>query len=167
MCHPAWGRARLAAQRLSDLARLRRIRDRIDREYARPLNVETLARDANATAGHLSREFRLAYGKSPYAYLMARRIERATALLRHGDFGVAEACRAVGCPSPGIFRDRFTELVGVPPDVYRHRATVTAAGMTAGVPKQATRPVERRDVPAVEPEAACVTGTGEARDSPA
>lgn len=155
MCHPAWGRARIAAQRLSDLARLRRIRDRIDREYARPLDVEALARGANVPAGHLSRQFRLAYGKSPYAYLTARRIERAAALLRHGGLGVAETRRAVGCPSPGIFRTHFTELFGVPPDVYRHRATGTVAGTTPRVPEQATAPAGRPQVSAVEPDPAC------------
>lgn len=154
MCHPAWGRARIAAQHLSDLARLRRVRDRIDREYAQPLNVETLARGANVPAGHLSHQFRLAYGRSPYAYLMARRIERAAALLRHGDHSVAETRRAVGCPSPAIFRTRFTELVGVPPHVYRRRATGAAAGTTPRVPHQATPSVGRREVPAVGPESA-------------
>ncbi|MER5281264.1 AraC family transcriptional regulator [Streptomyces sp. NPDC002809] len=148
MCQPGWGRARIAAQHLSDLARLRRVRDRIDREYAQPLNVETLARGAGVPAGHLSRQFRLAYGRSPYAYLMARRVERAAALLRHGRPSVAETCRAVGCPSPGILRSHFTELVGVPPHVYRHRATGTAAGMTPRVPHQATRPAGQRNVPA-------------------
>ncbi len=72
-------------QHLRDLAWLRRVRDRIDREYAQPLDVEALARGAHMSAGHLSREFRLAYGESPYAYLMTRRIERAMALLRRGD----------------------------------------------------------------------------------
>ncbi|MCJ1679094.1 AraC family transcriptional regulator [Streptomyces sp. APSN-46.1] len=122
MCHPAWGRALTAAQHLKDLARLRRVRDRIDREYARPLNVEALARAANMPSGHLSRQFRLAYGASPYAYLTARRIERATALLRRGDLSVTEVRRTVGCPSPGIFTTRFTELVGMPPSAYRRRA---------------------------------------------
>ncbi|ABD11984.1 transcriptional regulator, AraC family [Frankia casuarinae] len=89
----------VAARRLIDLARLRRVRDRIDREYARPLDVEALARGAHMSAGHLSREFRLAYGESPYAYLMARRIERAMALLRRGDLSVTEVCFAVGCSS--------------------------------------------------------------------
>jgi hypothetical protein len=65
-----------AAQQLRDLARLRRVRDRIDREYAQPLDVEALARSAHMSAGHLSREFKLAYDESPYAYLMTRRIER-------------------------------------------------------------------------------------------
>src|SRR4029077_5461629 len=100
---------------LRDLARLRRVRDRIDREYAQPLDVEALARGAHMSAGHLSREFRLAYGESPYAYLMTRRIERAMALLRRGDLSVTEVCFAVGCSSLGTFSTRFTELVGVPP----------------------------------------------------
>src|SRR5580698_6123617 len=107
------------AQHLRDLARLRRVRDRIDREYAQPLDVEALARGAHMSAGHLSREFRRAYGESPYGYLMTRRIERAMALLRRGDHTVAEACFAVGCSSLGTFSTRFTELVGVPPSTYR------------------------------------------------
>jgi transcriptional regulator GlxA family with amidase domain len=107
MCHPSWGLARTAAQRLSDLARLRRVRDRIDREYAQPLNVEVLARGVNMSAGHLSRQFRLAYGESPYAYLMTRRIERATALLRSGDLSVTEvwARSAPASPSWSPSRD--------------------------------------------------------------
>ena len=118
-----------AAQRLRDLARLRRVRDRIDREYAQPLDVEALARGANMSAGHLSREFRLAYGESPYSYLMTRRIERAMALLRRGDLSVTEVCFAVGCSSLGTFSTRFTELVGVPPSVYRREAARATAGM--------------------------------------
>ena len=98
---------------------LRRVRDRIDREYAQPLDVEALARGAHMSAGHLSREFRLAYGESPYSYLMTRRIERAMALLRRGDLSVTEVCFAVGCSSLGTFSTRFTELVGVPPSAYR------------------------------------------------
>ncbi|MER6997693.1 AraC family transcriptional regulator [Streptomyces sp. NPDC000410] len=120
MCHPGWMRALTAAQRLSDLARLRRVRDRIDREYAQPLNVEALARDANMPAGQLGRQFRLAYGASPYAYLMTRRVERATALLWRGDLDVTEVCSAVGCSSPVTFSTRFTELTGMPPGAY-HR----------------------------------------------
>ncbi|GGV18680.1 hypothetical protein GCM10010245_31620 [Streptomyces spectabilis] len=89
MCKPEWRRARVQAQRLDDLARLRRVRDRIDREYAQPLDVEALAREVRMPAGHLSRQFRAAYGQSPYAYLMTRRSERATALLRRGAPGVS------------------------------------------------------------------------------
>jgi AraC-like DNA-binding protein len=139
------------AQRLRDLARLRRVRDRIDREYARPLNVEALARDAHMSAGHLSREFKLAYGESPYSYLMTRRIERAMALLRRGDLSVTEVCFAVGCASLGTFSTRFTELVGVSPGTYRRQATDAAAGIPACVAKRVTRPVRNREAPVGEP----------------
>ncbi|MFJ6047489.1 helix-turn-helix transcriptional regulator [Streptomyces sp. NPDC092307] len=122
MCRPAWRQALIEASHLKDLARLRRVRDRIDREYARPLDVEELARAADMAAGHLGRQFRLAYGASPYAYLTARRIQRATALLRAGDLGVTEVGRVVGCATPGIFRARFTELVGTAPDAYPRTA---------------------------------------------
>ncbi|MGC1215058.1 MAG: helix-turn-helix transcriptional regulator [Micromonospora sp.] len=151
MCHPPWGRALTAAQHLNDLARLRRVRDRIDREYAQPLNVEALARGVHMSAGHLSRQFRSAYGESPYAYLMTRRIERATALLRRGDLSVTEVCFAVGCSSLGTFSTRFTELVGMPPSAYRRRATQAAAGMPACVAKQVTRPVRNQEAPVAEP----------------
>ena len=142
------------AQRLSDLARLRRVKDRIDREYAQPLDVEALARGAHMSAGHLSREFRLAFGESPYAYLMTRRIERAMALLRRGDLSVSEVCFAVGCSSLGTFSTRFTELVGVPPSVYRRQAAGATAGMPSCVAKQVTRPVRNREAPAQEPHVA-------------
>ncbi|GAA1251855.1 helix-turn-helix transcriptional regulator [Kitasatospora nipponensis] len=154
MCHPAWGRALAAAQRRDDLIRLRRVRDRIDREYARPLNVEALARGANMSAGHLSRQFRLAYGQAPYVYLMTRRIERAMALLRRGDLSVTEVCFAVGCSSPGTFSTRFTELVGMPPGTYQRRTAVAAAGMPSCVAKQVSRPVRNREAPATEPQLA-------------
>ena len=127
-----------AAQHLRDLARLRR--DRIDREYAQPLDVEALARGAHMSAGHLSRE-------SPYAYLMTRRIERAMALLRRGDLSVTEVCFAVGCSSLGTFSTRFTELVGVPPRVYRDEAARATAGMPPCVAKQVTRPIRNREAP--------------------
>jgi AraC-like DNA-binding protein len=136
-----------AAQHLRDLAWLRRVRDRIDREYAQPLDVEALARGAHMSAGHLSRQFRLAYGESPYSYLMTRRIERAMALLRRGDLSVTEVCFAVGCSSLGTFSTRFTELVGVPPSVYRRRATRATAGMAPCVAKQVTRPIRNREAP--------------------
>jgi transcriptional regulator GlxA family with amidase domain len=133
------------AQRLRDLALLRRVRDRMDREYARPLDVEALARGVNMSAGHLSRQFKIAYGESPYSYLMTRRIERAMALLRLGDLSVTEICFAVGCSSLGTFSTRFTELVGVPPSTYRSQATGATAGIPPCVAKQVTRPIRNRE----------------------
>ena len=132
-------------QRLRDLALLRRARDRIDREYARPLDVEELARGAHMSAGHFSREFRAAFGESPYSYLMTRRIERAMALLRRGDLSVTEVCFAVGSSSLGTFSTRFTELVGVPPSVYRRQGASVTAGMPACIAKQVTRPIRNRE----------------------
>ena len=140
-----------AAPRPSDLVRLRRVRDRIDRDYAQPLDVEALARGVHVSAGHLSRQFRLAYGESPYAYLMTRRIERAMALLCRGDLSVTEVCFAVGCSSLGTFSTRFTELVGLTPRDYRRQALGGTAGMPPCVAKQVTRPVRNREAPAVEP----------------
>jgi AraC-like DNA-binding protein len=137
-------------QHLRDLARLRRVRDRIDREYAQPLDVEALARGANMSAGHLSREFRQAYGESPYSYLMTRRIERAMALLRRGDLSVTEVCFTVGCSSLGTFSTRFSELVGMPPSVYKREAERAAPGLPACVAKQVSRPVRNREAPAQE-----------------
>jgi len=137
-------------QHLRDLARLRRVRDRIDREYARPLDAEALARDAHMSAGHFSRAFRLAYGESPYSYLMTRRIERAMALLRRGDLSVTEVCFAVGCSSLGTFSTRFTELVGVPPRVYRRQEAHATAGIPRCVAKQVTRPIRNREAPTRE-----------------
>lgn len=126
---------------LRDLARLRRVRDRIDRDYARPLDVEALACGIGMSAGHLSRQFRAAYGESVYAYLMTRRIERAMALLRRGDLSVTEVCLEVGCASLGSFSVRFTALVGVPPSVYRRDAAGATEGMPSCVSRQVTRPV--------------------------
>ena len=137
------------AQNLRDLARLRRVRDRIDRDYAKPLDVEALARGANMSAGHLSREFRRAYGESPYSYLMTRRIERAMALLRRGDLSVTEVCFAVGCSSLGTFSTRFTELVGMPPSAYRRDAKGATGGIPACVEKQVTRPIRNREAPII------------------
>jgi AraC-like DNA-binding protein len=143
-----------AAQHLRDLARLRRVRDRIDREYAQPLDVEALARGAHMSAGHLSREFRLAYGESPYGYLITRRIERAMALLRRGDLSVTEVCLAVGCALLGTFSTRFTELVGMPPSTYRRREARAMAGMPPCVAKRVTRPVRNREARVTEPQLA-------------
>ena len=136
--------------RLRDLALLRRVRDRIDREYAQPLNVEALARGVNMSAGHLSREFKAAYGESPYSYLMTRRIERAMTLLRRGDLSVTEICFEVGFSSLGTFSTRFTELVGVPPSVYRHEGARSTEGMPACIAKQVSRPVRNREAPAAK-----------------
>ena len=142
------------AQNLRDLARLRRVRDRIDREYAQPLDVEAIARGAHMSAGHLSRQFRLAYGESPYGYLMTRRIERAMALLRGGDLSVTEICFEVGCSSLGTFSTRFTELVGMSPSAYRRDATGAMAGVPPCVAKQVTRPIRNREAPLGEPHVA-------------
>jgi AraC-like DNA-binding protein len=139
-------------QHLRDLALLRRVRDRIDREYAQPLDVEALARGAHMSAGHLSRRFRLAYGESPYAYLMTRRIERAMALLRRGDMSVTEVCFEVGCASLGTFSTRFTELVGMPPGAYRRQAAGETEGLPPCVAKQVTRPVRNREAPVAQPQ---------------
>lgn len=134
------------AEHLRQLARLRRVRDRIDREYAQPLDVEALARDVHMSAGHLSREFKRAYGEPPYSYLMTRRIERAMALLRRGDLSVTDVCFEVGFSSLGTFSTRFTELVGVAPSLYREQADAPGeqpAEPPSCVTKKATRPMRR------------------------
>jgi AraC-like DNA-binding protein len=132
---------------IGDLKLLRRVRDRMDREYARPLDVEALARGIGMSAGHLSRQFKAAYGESPYAYLMTRRIERAMALLRRGDLSVTEVCFAVGCSSLGTFSTRFAELVGMPPSAYRQRMNAVTNGLPSCLEKQVTRPVRNREAP--------------------
>ena len=134
-----------AAPHLRELVLLRRVRDRMDREYDQPLDVQALARGVNMSAGHLSRQFKLAYGESPYAYLMTRRIERAMALLRRGDLSVTDVCFEVGCSSLGTFSSRFTELVGVPPSVYRRDAARSTTGLPSCVARQVTRPVRNRE----------------------
>jgi AraC-like DNA-binding protein len=134
-------------QHLRDLRLLRRVKDRMDREYAHPLNVEELALDVNMSAGHLSRRFKSAYGESPYSYLMTRRIERAMALLRRGDMTVTEACFAVGCSSLGTFSTRFSELVGMPPSEYRAQTAGLTRGMPSCVEKQVMKPIRNREAP--------------------
>ena len=133
-------------QRLRDLALLRQVKDRIDRDFAQPLNVEALAHGVHMSAGHLSREFKKAYGESPYSYLMTRRIERAMRLLRVGELSVTEVCFEVGCQSLGTFSTRFTELVGVPPSVYKQEAAEQLDGVPSCVVKQVTRPVRARSI---------------------
>ena len=136
---------------LRELARLRGVRDRIDREYANPLDVEALAHDARMSAGHLSRQFRLAYGESPYSYLMTRRVERAMTLLRRGDLSVTDVCFEVGCASLGTFTTRFTELVGMSPGTYRRLSAGATEGMPPCIVKQVTRPIRNREAPVTEP----------------
>jgi AraC-like DNA-binding protein len=126
---------------LADLAHLRRARDLIDRDYAEPLDVPALARSALMSPSHFARQFRAAYGETPYSYLMTRRIERAKALLRRGDLSVTEVCLAVGCTSLGSFSTRFTELVGESPSAYRARDHEAASGVPACVTKTRTRPL--------------------------
>jgi transcriptional regulator GlxA family with amidase domain len=126
---------------LEDLVRLRRARDRMDREYAQPLDVPALAADALMSTGHFARSFRAAYGESPYSYLMTRRIERAKALLRRGDLSVTEVCMEVGCTSLGSFSSRFTELVGESPSAYRARNHADGEAIPACVARRLTRPV--------------------------
>jgi AraC-like DNA-binding protein len=130
-------------EELENLARLRRARDLVDREYSRPLDVTDLAREALMSAAHFSRQFRAAYGETPYSYLMTRRIERAQALLRRGDLSVTDVCMAVGCTSLGSFSARFTELVGETPTAYRNRDHAALAVVPGCVTKERTRPVRR------------------------
>ena len=131
--------------RLRDLALLRRVRDRIDRDYAQPLNVPALAREVHMSAGHLSRQFKEAYGESPYSYLMTRRIERAMTLLRRGDLSVTDICYAVGFSSLGTFSTRFSELVGMSPSSYRRDAG--RLSIPPCVTKRVTRPIRNREAP--------------------
>lgn len=136
----------------ADLVLLRRARDRMDREYSEPLDVESLARTALMSSGHFARSFRAAYGETPYGYLMTRRIERAKALLRRGDLSVTEVCLAVGCTSLGSFSSRFTGLVGMSPSAYKAAATPDADDAALdGIPcvaKAVTRPVRIREASA-------------------
>lgn len=130
----------MTSEELANLAHLRRARDRMDREYARPLDVEALARTALMSSAHFSRQFRAAYGETPYGYLMTRRIERAKALLRRADISVTEVCLEVGCSSLGSFSSRFTKLVGESPTAYRDRDHGALAKVPGCIAKDATRP---------------------------
>ncbi|MYT75801.1 MULTISPECIES: helix-turn-helix transcriptional regulator [unclassified Streptomyces] len=127
---------------LEDLVRLRRARDRMDREYAEPLDVAALAQTALMSPGHFSRSFRAAFGETPYSYLMTRRIERAKMLLRRGDLSVTEVCFEVGCTSLGSFSTRFTELVGETPSAYRSRGRADGGDLPACLSRIHTRPVK-------------------------
>ena len=134
-----------------ELAHLRRARDLIDREYARPLDVPAMAQTALMSPAHFSRQFRAAYGETPYSYLMTRRIERAKALLRRGDLSVTDVCMAVGCTSLGSFSSRFTELVGESPSAYRARDHADLAAVPACTAKTLTRPSRIREAQATPP----------------
>jgi AraC-like DNA-binding protein len=146
----------MTPEELANLAHLRRARDLIDREYARPLDVPTIARRALMSPAHFSRQFRAAYGETPYSYLMTRRIERAMTLLREG-WSVTDACMEVGCTSLGSFSSRFTELVGEPPSAYRIRDHSAVTAMPACIAKTHTRP--RRNSASSFGEAATSTPT--------
>ena len=134
-----------------ELAHLRRARDLIDREYARPLDVPAIAQTAMMSPAHFSRQFRAAYGETPYSYLMTRRIERAKALLRRGDLSVTDVCMAVGCTSLGSFSSRFAELVGESPSAYRARDHADLAAVPACTAKTLTRPSRIREAQATPP----------------
>ena len=137
--------------KLADLARLRRARDQMDRDYAQPLDIAGLARDALMSPGHFSRSFRAAFGQTPHAYLMTRRIERAKALLRRGDLSVTEVCFEVGFSSLGSFSSRFAEVTGVTPSEYRALDHSDAAGIPSCLVMVHTRP-PRRPKPGYTPE---------------
>jgi AraC-like DNA-binding protein len=128
-----------------DLVHLRRAKDLMDREYARPLDVPAMARAAHASPSHFARRFREAYGETPYAYLMTRRIERAMALLRGSDLSVTEISLAVGCQSLGTFTTRFRELVGMTPGEYRARVR-DVPGVPPCAARMLTRPSRNREV---------------------
>ena len=134
----------MTPEKLADLARLRRARDLMDREYASPLNVAALARAALMSPAHFSRQFRAAYGETPYAYLMTRRIERAKALLRRGDLSVTDVCFAVGCTSLGSFSARFTQITGQTPTAYRARDHSALEGLPGCLARNITRPPRNR-----------------------
>jgi AraC-like DNA-binding protein len=158
LARPAWGAPdtcvlllgcyfrSMTPESLANLAHLRRARDLIDRDYARPLDVPTMARRALMSPAHFSRQFRAAYGETPYGYLMTRRIERAMALLRAGT-SVTDACMAVGSTSLGSFSSRFTELVGMTPTTYRHREHDAVSAMPSCVAKVFTRPARATQTP--------------------
>jgi transcriptional regulator GlxA family with amidase domain len=133
---------------IRDTVRLRKAKDRMDREFDRPLDVPTLARSAAMSTGHFSRSFKAAFGEGPYSYLMTRRIERAKALLRRGEMSVTDACFAVGSTSLGSFSSRFTELVGESPSSYRARSHSAAGAIPACVIKVMTKPIRNEEASA-------------------
>ncbi|WP_165065189.1 helix-turn-helix transcriptional regulator [Marisediminicola senii] len=141
-------------EHLRELVLLRRVRDRIDRDFAQSLDVEGLARGVHLSAGHLSRQFHAAYGEPPYRYLMTRRIERAMAMLRQGELSVTDVCVAVGFSSRGTFSSRFRELVGESPREFRRRVSTETAGLPSCVSKRVTRPVRNGEARPATPHVA-------------
>jgi AraC-type DNA-binding domain-containing proteins len=127
---------------LQTLTHLRRARDLIDREYANPLDVPTMAAHALMSPAHFSRLFLAAYGETPYNYLMTRRIERAMAMLR-GGASVTDACTAVGATSLGSFSSSFTRITGETPTAYRSREHSAVEAMPACIARLQTRPPGR------------------------
>jgi transcriptional regulator GlxA family with amidase domain len=138
----------LRSVEVSDLVRLRKAKDRMDREFARPLDVPAIARSAAMSTGHFSRSFKAAFGEGPYSYLMTRRIERAKALLRRGDMSVTDVCFAVGCTSLGSFSARFAELVGESPSAYRARNHDAAGVIPSCIIKVSTKPSRNQEAAA-------------------
>jgi AraC-like DNA-binding protein len=109
-------------QDVTALRVLRRARDRIDRDYAEPAGIGSLAAEAGYSLAHFIRAFRAAYGETPGAYRTRRRVERACELLRSVNLSVTEICYLVGFTSLGSFSSRFSELVGLSPSAYRAEA---------------------------------------------
>jgi AraC-like DNA-binding protein len=134
----------MSPEELANLSHLRRARDLMDRDYARPLDVAALAQAALMSSAHFTRRFRAAYGESPYSYLMTRRIERAMALLRLGEMSVTEVCLEVGCTSLGSFSASFTRLVGETPSAYAGRDHSALSGVPACVVRELTRPIREQ-----------------------
>jgi AraC-like DNA-binding protein len=128
-------------EELANLAYVRRARDLMDRDYSRPLQISEMAREARMSTAHFSRQFRAAYGETPYRYLMTRRIERAKALLRGGELSVTEVCMTVGFSSLGSFSARFTEVVGQTPTAYRAADHSALAGVPGCIARDLTRPM--------------------------
>lgn len=129
----------------ADLVALRNARDRIDREFDHPLDVESIARAVGMSAGHFSRRFRDEYGEPPYSYLMTRRVERAMALLRGSDRSITEICFAVGFTSLGTFSTRFSELVGLSPSAYRRREDGWESELAPCIAMRVTKPIRNRE----------------------
>src|SRR6516165_11505496 len=135
----------------AELAHLRRARDLLDREYARPLDVPAMARAALMSPSLFARRFREAYGDTPYGYLQARRVERAMALLRRGHMSVTDVCMAVGFTSLGSFSSTFTRLVGESPSAYRARDHSGFSSVPPCVVRAWTRPGRIGEAPRTVP----------------